>query len=167
MIDSRTVDEIFFMVPDILEIHEKFLAELKARLDSWDSQQKVGDAFIETFSKTEVLETYTSFVNNCSRAKDAIKTTKQCRPSFARFLEATAREHKGKLSLDNLLIKPVQKFRTLGYGKGSTNIPSVTGIPHGHTGHVRFLTFVETNNCSTATISSNDNSNSYVEPKHR
>lgn len=50
MIDSRTVDEIFFMVPDILEIHEKFLAELKARLDSWDSQQKVGDAFIETVS---------------------------------------------------------------------------------------------------------------------
>lgn len=50
MIDSRTVDEIFFMVPDILEIHEKFLAELKSRLDSWDSQQKVGDAFIETVS---------------------------------------------------------------------------------------------------------------------
>lgn len=50
MIDSRTVDEIFFMVPDILEIHEKFLTELKSRLDSWDSQQKVGDAFIETVS---------------------------------------------------------------------------------------------------------------------
>lgn len=50
MIDSRTVDEIFFMVPDILEIHEKFLAELKSRLDSWDSQQKVGDAFLETVS---------------------------------------------------------------------------------------------------------------------
>lgn len=48
MIDSRTVDEIFFMVPDILEIHEKFLAEMKSRLDSWDSQQKVGDAFMET-----------------------------------------------------------------------------------------------------------------------
>lgn len=50
MIDSRTVDEIFFMVPDILEIHEKFLSELKSRLDSWDSQQKVGDAFLETVS---------------------------------------------------------------------------------------------------------------------
>lgn len=32
------------------------------------------------------------------------------RPAFARFLEAMAREHKGKLTLDNLLIKPVQKF---------------------------------------------------------
>lgn len=50
MIDTRTVDEIFFMVPDILEIHEKFLVELKHRLDDWDVQQKVGDAFIETVS---------------------------------------------------------------------------------------------------------------------
>lgn len=50
MIDTRTVDEIFFMVPDILEIHEKFLCELKQRLDDWDIQQRVGDAFMETVS---------------------------------------------------------------------------------------------------------------------
>ncbi|XP_030081579.1 uncharacterized protein LOC111598504 isoform X2 [Drosophila hydei] len=110
MIDTRTVDEIFFMVPDILEIHEKFLSELKHRLDEWDVQQKVGDAFIETFSKLEVLEVYTSFVNNCNRAKNAIRSMKHQRPSFSKFLESTAREHKGKLTLDNLLIKPVQKF---------------------------------------------------------
>ncbi|XP_055853604.1 rho guanine nucleotide exchange factor 17 isoform X2 [Episyrphus balteatus] len=110
MIESKTVDEIFFMVPDILAIHEKFLKELKKRLDTWVPDQKVGDAFVEIFSKTEVLEVYTSFVNNCNRAKNAIRTAKQSRPSFARFLETTAREHKGKLTLDNLLIKPVQKF---------------------------------------------------------
>ncbi|XP_065721490.2 rho guanine nucleotide exchange factor 17 isoform X2 [Drosophila suzukii] len=110
MIDTRTVDEIFFMVPDILEIHEKFLGDLKSRLDDWDVQQKVGDAFMDTFSKLEVLEVYTSFVNNCNRAKNAIRSMKHQRPSFSKFLESTAREHKGKLTLDNLLIKPVQKF---------------------------------------------------------
>ncbi|XP_017090454.2 rho guanine nucleotide exchange factor 17 isoform X2 [Drosophila bipectinata] len=110
MIDTRTVDEIFFMVPDILEIHEKFLGDLKNRLDDWDTSQKVGDAFMETFSKLEVLEVYTSFVNNCNRAKNAIRSMKHQRPSFAKFLESTSREHKGKLTLDNLLIKPVQKF---------------------------------------------------------
>lgn len=37
-----------------------------------------------------------------------------------------------------------------GYEKGIVNVvPS--GIPHGHTGHVRFLTFVETIGCSTNT----------------
>lgn len=41
-----------------------------------------------------------------------------------------------------------------GFKKGSINIP-VTGIPHGHSGRVRFLTFVETDSCSTQ-LSSND-----------
>ena len=50
MIDTRIVDEIFFMVPDILDIHEKFLAELKHRWDTWDTQQKVGDIFLEHVS---------------------------------------------------------------------------------------------------------------------
>lgn len=62
------------------------------------------------FSKAAVLEAYTLFVNNWTRAKDAIRTTSNQRPAFARFLEANAREHKGKLTLDNLIIKPVQKF---------------------------------------------------------
>lgn len=50
MIDSKTVDEIFFMVPEILLIHERFLKELKKRLDNWVPNQKVGDAFIEIVS---------------------------------------------------------------------------------------------------------------------
>ncbi|XP_055604092.1 uncharacterized protein LOC129752331 [Uranotaenia lowii] len=110
LVDTQTVDEIFFMVPTILNIHERFLEELRRRLDSWDPLQKIGDAFIDVFSRPVILDTYTSFVNNWNRAKDAIRATRQKCPAFARFLEAMAREHKGKLSLDNLLIKPVQKF---------------------------------------------------------
>lgn len=44
-VDLSTVDEIFFMVPSILSIHEKFLEELKKRLDSWDPLQRVGDSY--------------------------------------------------------------------------------------------------------------------------
>lgn len=62
------------------------------------------------FSNPKVLETYTAFVNNWNKAKDAIRTTKATKPGFAKFLETMAREHKGKLSLDNLLIKIIQKF---------------------------------------------------------
>lgn len=158
------------MVPSILNVHQRFLDELKHRLDAWDNQQIVGDAFIEVvrifndssllhlvhalaiahflrislcfifyeicclffvafrfsrlslssthffqfftlqFSKSIVLEAYTLFVNNWNRAKDIIRHHCQQRPAFGRFLEAASREHKGKLTLDNLLIKPVQKF---------------------------------------------------------
>uniref|UniRef100_A0A182MJZ1 DH domain-containing protein n=1 Tax=Anopheles culicifacies TaxID=139723 RepID=A0A182MJZ1_9DIPT len=110
LVDAQTVDEIFFMVPAILNIHERFLEELRRRLDSWDKMQMIGDAFVDVFSRPVILDTYTAFVNNWNRAKDAIRSSRQKCPAFARFLEAMAREHKGKLSLDNLLIKPVQKF---------------------------------------------------------
>uniref|UniRef100_A0A182XX47 Uncharacterized protein n=1 Tax=Anopheles stephensi TaxID=30069 RepID=A0A182XX47_ANOST len=110
LVDVQTVDEIFFMVPAILNIHERFLEELRRRLDSWDKMQMIGDAFVDVFSRPVILDTYTAFVNNWNRAKDAIRSARQKCPAFARFLEAMAREHKGKLSLDNLLIKPVQKF---------------------------------------------------------
>lgn len=48
--DTQTVDEIFFMVPAILNIHERFLEELRRRLDSWDPMQKIGDAFVDVVS---------------------------------------------------------------------------------------------------------------------
>lgn len=45
MIDTQIVDDIFYMVPSILNIHEGFLEELKKRLDCWNSNQIIGDAF--------------------------------------------------------------------------------------------------------------------------
>lgn len=62
------------------------------------------------FTKPTVMDTYMSFINNLKKAKETIKTAAASRPAFAKFLDAMARDHKGKLSLDNLLIKPVQKF---------------------------------------------------------
>lgn len=50
IIDANLVDEIFFMIPSILNIHERFLDELKRRFETWDPMQKVGDAFIEVVS---------------------------------------------------------------------------------------------------------------------
>lgn len=50
IIDANVVDEIFFMIPSILNIHERFLDELKRRFETWDPMQKVGDAFIEVVS---------------------------------------------------------------------------------------------------------------------
>uniref|UniRef100_A0A1B6E9V0 DH domain-containing protein n=1 Tax=Clastoptera arizonana TaxID=38151 RepID=A0A1B6E9V0_9HEMI len=110
LVDVSLVDEIFYQVPTILTHHEEFLEELRKRLEHWDVKQRVGDIFLDTFTKQSVIDTYTSFINNWKTAKEAIKTTCQAKPAFARFLEAMAREHKGKLALDSLLIMPVQRI---------------------------------------------------------
>lgn len=49
-----------------------------------------------------------------------------------------------------------------GYDKGTTNVVP-TGIPHGHTGHVRFLTFVETSGTSTTNSSTESSSSCKTE----
>ncbi|XP_072933531.1 rho guanine nucleotide exchange factor 17 isoform X2 [Epargyreus clarus] len=110
LLDTFVVDEIFYQVPAILNVHQVFLEQLRRRLEQWDLQQKVGDVFLDVFTKPTVMDTYMSFINNLKKAKETIKTSAASRPAFAKFLDAMARDHKGKLSLDNLLIKPVQKF---------------------------------------------------------
>ncbi|XP_076245903.1 rho guanine nucleotide exchange factor 17 isoform X2 [Calliopsis andreniformis] len=110
LVDAATVDEIFYQIPSILNHHEVFLEELRKRLDTWEIKQTIGDVFLDVFTKPVVLETYTLFLDNWKSARKAIKTTCQAKPAFARFLETMEREHKGKLGLDQLLIKPVQKI---------------------------------------------------------
>ncbi|CAK9830762.1 Rho guanine nucleotide exchange factor 17 [Anthophora retusa] len=110
LVDAATVDEIFYQIPSILNHHEVFLEELRKRLDTWELKQTIGDVFLDVFTKPVVLETYTLFLDNWKSARKAIKTTCQAKPAFARFLETMEREHKGKLGLDQLLIKPVQKI---------------------------------------------------------
>ncbi|XP_024886291.1 uncharacterized protein LOC112463866 isoform X1 [Temnothorax curvispinosus] len=110
LVDAATVDEIFYQIPALLSHHEVFLEELRRRLDTWELRQTIGDVFLDVFTKPVVLETYTLFLDNWKSARKAIKTTCQAKPAFARFLETMEREHKGKLGLDQLLIKPVQKI---------------------------------------------------------
>ncbi|XP_050441671.1 rho guanine nucleotide exchange factor 17 [Adelges cooleyi] len=109
LIEPSVVDEIFYQIPEILMEHEQFLKDLHKRLEIWDAHQRIGDILLEMFSKKPVIDSYTSFINNWKQAKEAIKATCNSKPAFARYLESTAREHKGKLALDSLLIMPVQR----------------------------------------------------------
>jgi hypothetical protein len=56
------------------------------------------------------LECYSLFVNNWKNAKGSLKMAVASKPSLARFLESNARQHKGKLNLDSLLIMPIQRI---------------------------------------------------------
>uniref|UniRef100_T1J1Q2 Tryptophan 2,3-dioxygenase n=1 Tax=Strigamia maritima TaxID=126957 RepID=T1J1Q2_STRMM len=110
LVDSGLVDDMFFQIPEILCHHESFLDLLRHRLENWDSKQTVGDVFVEAFTKQQVINTYTGFINNWKTAKETIKIATRAKPSLAKFLESTSREHKGKLTLDALLIMPVQRI---------------------------------------------------------
>jgi len=113
LIEPSLVDDIFLQIPEILRVHETFLSALSDRLLDWDSSQVIGDLFLEVFPQQAMTDIYTSFINNWGHAKDSIR--KASAPSktasaFNKFCENTSREHKGKLTLDALLIMPVQRI---------------------------------------------------------
>ncbi|XP_042237395.1 rho guanine nucleotide exchange factor 17-like isoform X2 [Homarus americanus] len=110
IIDASLVDDIFYQVPDIHTYHERFLEELKQRIESRDASNCVGDIFLQLVNDPGVLESYTSFTNNWKTAHEAAKAAAQAKPAFRHFLVARAREHHGKLDLKALLIKPVQRL---------------------------------------------------------
>ena len=61
------------------------------------------------FTKEPISEIYTLFINNWKNAKELIKHFSS-KSSFVKFLESASKEHRGKLTLDALLIMPVQRI---------------------------------------------------------
>lgn len=110
LIESLLVDEIFFQVPEILAQHQAFLDLLSQRLRNWDSSQNLGDIFLNAFTNQPMSQVYTAFINNWNHARDLIRLSSTSKPSFAKFLESASREHRGKLTLDALMIMPVQRI---------------------------------------------------------
>ncbi|KHJ42575.1 RhoGEF domain protein, partial [Trichuris suis] len=110
LVELGTLNEIFFQVPEMLAYHEAFLKALKTRLDFWDNKQKIGDILLANFTKQCVIDTYMAFINNWKNARLAIRKACSAKPAFAKYLERCSREHMNKLSLDALLIMPVQRI---------------------------------------------------------
>ena len=61
------------------------------------------------FAKESVVETYISFVNNFRISQEAIRLCKE-QSTFSKFLEQQTKDHRGKLTLKDLIIQPVQRI---------------------------------------------------------
>ena len=46
---------------------------LSEAISRWDSDEKIGDVFVASFSKAVVLEIYSDFINNFSAAMECAK----------------------------------------------------------------------------------------------
>ncbi|WAQ98698.1 ARHGH-like protein [Mya arenaria] len=93
-IDERVVDNIFYMIPEILTHHQIYLEFLNQIWTRWNTDTStVGDLIQKTFSGQTVQDSYLSFVEN-------YKTSgKQCQ-----------KESGSKLSLKDLIVRPIQRI---------------------------------------------------------
>ncbi|CAF1059591.1 unnamed protein product [Rotaria sordida] len=109
VVSNELINDIFYKIPEIHIHHTAFLLSLSQKLNQWDNKQTVGDILLQMFTRTSVIETYTSFVNNYKTAQIAIGLCRDI-SSFNKFLEQQARDHHGKLTLRDLIIQPVQRI---------------------------------------------------------
>ena len=112
IIETQFVETIFGRIPEILEIHSRFLEGLRRRITSWSQNQTVGDLFA-IFEESTCSDAYLSFVDNWFESKRLVKQLSQKLPQFQRHLTDQSREHRNKLSLDELMIAVIQRIPRL------------------------------------------------------
>lgn len=95
---------------EILNYHHMFQIELAERVNCWDENEKIGDIFMASFSKSMVFDAYSIYVNNFSAAMEEIKNLKRTRQSFRDFLKQKETNSPDRLSIFGLMVKPIQRF---------------------------------------------------------
>ncbi|NWR50829.1 ARGAL protein, partial [Regulus satrapa] len=103
VLSARKCQVVFFRLKEILQCHSMFQIALASRVAEWDSNEKIGDLFVASFSKSMVLDVYSDYVNNFTTAMSLIKKACLTKPAFLDFLKDmlknTPRGHADRLSL--------------------------------------------------------------------
>ncbi|NXF26776.1 ARGAL protein, partial [Rhodinocichla rosea] len=103
VLSARKCQLVFFRLKEILQCHSMFQIALASRVAEWDSNEKIGDLFVASFSKSMVLDVYSDYVNNFTTAMSLIKKACLTKPAFLDFLKDmlknTPRGHADRLSL--------------------------------------------------------------------
>ncbi|CRK89815.1 CLUMA_CG003480, isoform A [Clunio marinus] len=113
ILNGSKMSVLFHRVPDILQCHTLFRITLTDCIRNWDRDEKIGDVFMGAFSKTNVLDVYSGFINNFSNAMDLAKVETKRKSAFADFLNVKQISAHDRLSFFGLMVKPVQRFPQL------------------------------------------------------
>lgn len=87
ILSSGKIGTLFHRVPEILQCHSIFRLALAECARSWDREEKIGDVFVANFSKANVLDIYSDFINNFSVAVDLAKQESKRKSALADFLK--------------------------------------------------------------------------------
>ncbi len=50
LIEPHLAKDIFHQIPEVYQLHEKFLGQVAARVEGWTPESKIGDVFVNTVS---------------------------------------------------------------------------------------------------------------------
>ncbi|XP_067641888.1 uncharacterized protein [Eurosta solidaginis] len=110
VLSSAKISTLFHRLPDILQSHKLFRISLAECVRNWDRDERLGDCFVNAFSKPRILEIYSGFINNFSAAMELAKMEEKRKSALADFFKVKQISAHDRLSFFGLMVKPVQRF---------------------------------------------------------
>lgn len=110
ILSQNKINIIFYRLEQILQCHTIFGIALSQCVREWDEKERIGDVFINSFSKSMVLDIYSDFINNFTNAMETARKSSKSKSSFAQFLHDKSLSSPDRLSFFGLMVKPVQRF---------------------------------------------------------
>ncbi|XP_050680854.1 rho guanine nucleotide exchange factor 10-like protein [Leptidea sinapis] len=110
ILNAGKIQTLFHRLPDILQCHLHFRTALSDCARTWDRDEKIGEVFLNAFSKAVVLDVYSDFINNFSVAMELAKMESKRKSALADFFKVKQISAHDRLSFFGLMVKPVQRF---------------------------------------------------------
>ncbi|CAK1580250.1 unnamed protein product [Parnassius mnemosyne] len=110
ILNASKIQTLFHRLPDILQCHLHFRTALADCARTWDRDEKIGEVFLNAFSKAVVLDVYSDFINNFSLAMELAKMESKRKSALADFFKVKQISAHDRLSFFGLMVKPVQRF---------------------------------------------------------
>ncbi|XP_053949250.1 uncharacterized protein LOC128857524 [Anastrepha ludens] len=110
VLSASKIATLFHRLPEILQSHKLFRISLAECVRNWDRDERLGDCFVNAFSKPRILEIYSGFINNFSAAMELAKMEEKRKSALADFFKVKQISAHDRLSFFGLMVKPVQRF---------------------------------------------------------
>ncbi|XP_024892494.1 protein ECT2-like isoform X6 [Temnothorax curvispinosus] len=112
LLNSTEVKIIFNNFPPIYDIHKQLLEALHCSASHWTEDISIGEIFLKF--EPDLVKAYSPYVNFFENTKQMLKECDQTKPRFHAFLKnCQTMPECGRQSLEELLIKPIQRLPSI------------------------------------------------------
>ncbi|XP_067358453.1 FYVE, RhoGEF and PH domain-containing protein 6-like isoform X1 [Channa argus] len=108
VIEERLLNQILYYLPQLYELNEDLLRELKQRVAKWDDNSQLADIFLK---KGPYLKMYSTYIREFEKNVTLLEEQSKRNPAFGVVVqEFEASPRCASLALKHYLLKPVQRI---------------------------------------------------------
>ncbi|KAF3855030.1 hypothetical protein F7725_023085 [Dissostichus mawsoni] len=108
VIEERLLNQIMYYLPQLYELNQDLLRELKHRVAKWDENAKLADIFLK---KGPYLKMYSTYIREFDKNVALLEEQRKKNPAFGAVVrEFEASPRCANLALKHYLLKPVQRI---------------------------------------------------------